>query len=52
MVSTGDIAKALRDDPGLRSTLESSLYDDNVTYAAIVDTSGRVIAQSIAGVAG
>jgi signal transduction histidine kinase len=49
VVSTGDIAKALREDPGLRSTLESSLYDDNVTYAAIVDTSGRVIAQSIAG---
>jgi signal transduction histidine kinase len=49
VVSTGDIAKALRDDPGLRSTLESSLYDDNVIYAAIVDTSGRVIAQSIAG---
>src|SRR5262245_65612016 len=47
VVSTGDIAKALRDDPALRSTLESSLYDDNVTYAAIVDTSGRVIAQSI-----
>src|SRR5262249_37923000 len=31
------------------SALESSLYDDNVTYAAIVDTAGRVIAQSIAG---
>src|SRR5262245_17407963 len=49
VVSSGDIAKALRDDPGLRSTLEASLYDPNVTYAAIVDTSGGIIAQSIAG---
>ena len=28
---------ALREDPGLRSILESSLYSDNVTSAAIVD---------------
>jgi signal transduction histidine kinase len=49
VVNAGDFAKALRDDPGLRSTLESSLYDDNVTYAAILDTSGHVIAQSIEG---
>src|SRR6267378_8570635 len=49
VVNQGDFAKALRDDSGLRSILESSLYDDNVTYAAIVDTSGQVIAQSIEG---
>src|SRR5712664_1071238 len=49
VVNPGDFAKALRDDSGLRSILESSLYDDNVTYAAIVDTSGQVIAQSIEG---
>src|SRR2546422_3587437 len=49
VVNPGDFAKALRDDPGLRSILEASLYDDNVTYAAIVDTSGLVIAPSIEG---
>jgi signal transduction histidine kinase len=30
-------ARALRNDAGLRSILESSLYSDNVTFAAIVD---------------
>ena len=49
VASGGDLARALRDDPGLRSILESSLYDANVTYAAIVDSSGQVIAQSIEG---
>jgi len=47
VVTAGDFAKTLREDPGLRSTLQSSLYDNNVTYAAIVDTSGKVIVQSI-----
>jgi signal transduction histidine kinase len=47
VVNASDFAKALREDPGLRSTLQSSLYDNNVTYAAIVDSSGRVIVQSI-----
>jgi signal transduction histidine kinase len=49
VASTGDLAKALRDDPGLRSILQSSLYSDNVTYAAIVDVQGGVIAQSLEG---
>src|SRR3989442_4774505 len=49
VVNQGDFAKAWRADPGLRSILEASLYDDNVTYAAIVDTSGLVIAPSIEG---
>src|SRR5579859_3196978 len=31
---------ALRADPGLRSILESALYSDNVTFAAIVDAKG------------
>src|SRR5262249_38241026 len=31
---------ALRNDPGLRSILESSLYSKNVTFAAIVDANG------------
>src|SRR5262249_26530139 len=37
---------ALRNDSGLRSILESSLYSDNVTFAAIVDTHGVVVAHS------
>ena len=49
VASTGDLAKALRDDPGLRSILQSSLYSENVLYAAIVDVDGRVIAQSLEG---
>jgi signal transduction histidine kinase len=38
--------EALRDDPGLRSILESSYYSKGVTYAAIVDVSGIAIAHS------
>src|SRR5260221_5120 len=37
---------ALRDDSGLRSILESSLYSDNVTFAAVVDTHGLAVAHS------
>src|SRR5262245_51818715 len=37
---------ALREDSGLRSILESSLYSNNVTFAAIVDTHGQVIAHA------
>src|SRR6185295_7898572 len=37
---------ALRSDSGLRSILESSLYSDNVTFAAIVDTHGVVVAHA------
>jgi signal transduction histidine kinase/HAMP domain-containing protein len=33
-----DPYEALRNDPGLRSILESALYSKNVTFAAIVDT--------------
>src|SRR5262245_44571403 len=36
----------LRNDPGMRSILESSLYSDSVTFAAIVDPSGRTIAHA------
>jgi len=39
-----DPSLALAEDSGLKSLLESSIYSDNVTYAAIVDTSGRTIA--------
>ena len=35
---------ALRDDGGIRAILESSGYSPNVTYAAIVDPTGKAIA--------
>jgi len=38
---------ALREDPGLRSILESSIYGDNISYAAIFDAQGRAIVHSI-----
>jgi signal transduction histidine kinase len=38
--------QALRSDPGLRAILESSIYGENVTSAAIADTAGRIIASS------
>jgi signal transduction histidine kinase len=41
-----DAYQALRDDAGLRSILESSLYSKSVIYAAIVDAEGRVVAHS------
>lgn len=37
---------ALRDDPGLRAILESSLYGESVTGASMLDPSGIVIASS------
>ena len=35
--------QALHADPGLRSILEASLYDNNVTFAAIVDAQGNAV---------
>jgi signal transduction histidine kinase len=43
VVDHGDPYKALREDPGLRSILESSLYSKNVTFAAIADASGVAV---------
>ena len=37
---------ALRTDPGLRAILESTIYGESVTGAAILDTRGTVIASS------
>jgi signal transduction histidine kinase len=37
---------ALRQDAGLKSILESSIYSRDVTYAAIVNTSGTIMAHS------
>ena len=41
-----DPAEALRHDPGLRSILESSLYEKTVTYAALVDAQGFAVAHA------
>jgi signal transduction histidine kinase len=37
---------ALRTDPGLRAILESALYSNNVTFAAIADVRGVAVAHS------
>ena len=37
---------ALRDDPGMRSILESSIYGESVTGAYILDPGGRIVASS------
>src|SRR5262245_7648500 len=37
---------ALRDDPGLRSILEASIFGESVTGASILDTKGVVVASS------
>src|ERR671931_652487 len=46
VIAGTDPYDALRQDPGLRSILESSLYSKNVTFAAIVDTDGRAVAHA------
>jgi signal transduction histidine kinase len=45
----GDLRLALRDDPGLRSIVESSMYSGGVTYAAIVDVDGVAIVHNLPG---
>lgn len=44
--TTGDLPAALRNDAGLRTILESSLYSSSVTFAAITDAQGNVIAHN------
>lgn len=44
--TTGDLATALGNDSGLRSILEASLYSKSVTFAAITDAQGKVIAHN------
>jgi signal transduction histidine kinase len=44
VVDGADPLEGLRSDPGVRSILASSLYAKNVTFAAIVDTSGGLVA--------
>jgi signal transduction histidine kinase/PAS domain-containing protein len=48
----GDPYAALRDDPGVRAILESSLYGENVLTAAIVDVNGIVVAHNIRSLVG
>lgn len=44
--TTGDLATALKNDSGLRSILEASLYSNTVTFAAITDPQGLIIAHN------
>ncbi|HEY1306895.1 MAG TPA: ATP-binding protein [Vicinamibacterales bacterium] len=48
----GDPYAALREDPGLRAILESSLYGDDVLTAAIVDVNGIIVAHNIRSLEG
>jgi PAS domain S-box-containing protein len=43
VVDDGDLARALREDSGLRSILESSLYSKNLIFAAIADVHDTAI---------
>lgn len=43
---SADPYAGLRDDPGLRNILQSSLYDKSVTFTAILDTQDTVVASS------
>jgi len=46
VASNGDPYASLRSDPGLRAMLESSIYGESVTDAAILDRQGIVRASS------
>jgi signal transduction histidine kinase len=46
VTGAADPYAALRDDPGLRSMLEASVFGESVTGAAILDTRGTVVASS------
>jgi len=43
----GDPYAALREDPGLRAILQSSVYGEDVLTAAIVDANGVIVANNI-----
>lgn len=43
---SGDLAAALRNDSGLRSILEAALFDKSITFAAVADAHGDVIAHN------
>ncbi len=44
--TTGDPGLALREDGGLRAILEAAIYSKGVTYAAILDGQGVIVAHS------
>jgi len=44
-----DPVQALKNDPGLRSIVESSVYAKNVVFAAIVDTTGVAVVHAFPG---
>jgi signal transduction histidine kinase len=46
VAEAADPYAALRSDPGLRAILESALYSNNVTFAAIADVRGVAVAHS------
>jgi signal transduction histidine kinase len=46
VVDGSDSSRALREDSGLRSILEASLYSKHVTFAAIVDPNGVAVAHA------
>ena len=46
VTGSADPYGALRDDPGLRSILEASIFGESVTGASILDTHGVVVASS------
>ncbi|HEY6507123.1 MAG TPA: ATP-binding protein, partial [Vicinamibacterales bacterium] len=46
VTGSSDPYAALRDDPGLRSILEASIFGESVTGAAILNTQGVVVASS------
>src|SRR5678815_5414726 len=49
-IVTGDVDPnlALREDQGLRSILESSIYGDNISFAAIVDNNRAQVGRTLA----
>jgi signal transduction histidine kinase len=53
VAGTADPYAALKQDPGLRSILQSSIaYSRNVTYAAVVDTHGNAVVHSFPALEG
>ncbi|HEY9465637.1 MAG TPA: ATP-binding protein [Vicinamibacterales bacterium] len=52
VTSTGDPWAQLREDSGLRSIIESSVYSDNITTATIVDTNGIIVLANLRSMVG
>jgi signal transduction histidine kinase len=52
VTGAGDPWAQLRDDPGLRSIMESSAYSDNVTTATMVDSNGIILIANLRSMVG